>query len=315
MEPGDISGIAVALGDITEVYYKPTIGIFLDVDLVHYHEEDGTETGSPLKATVRWCPPYAGADFGDWHLPDVGMMVLCIFPGVTQDGLAGDDLDNGYAHAYVSSSEELPVAEGIAGQIKQTPEANPPLSATRKVYKGKLGVAHDRHYQGDQDTLIDGNETTTIEGDRVEEIKGDLSRYIRGAWGQFTEGIIQLISLKSVFFQSFGEVWFQSTANKIKFTAGLPGIEATTTGPIDMDAAGDIDVDSSAGNHHTGALSIEEIASVEYKVAAPKIIIGDGADDILLLIDDILELIEEHDVEPWVTELPLLRARAQAMRT
>jgi hypothetical protein len=317
MDPGGIAGISVAVGEIAEVFYKPAIGVFLNVDLVHYHEEDGTEAGRPLQATVRWCPSYHGVGYGDWHIPDVGQVVLCHFPGVTQDGIAGDDLENGYATAYVSSSEEPPVAEGIDGDIKAPAEANSSLSVTRRIYTGKPGVDHDSHYQGDVDELVDGRSTRKVLGQDILRVVGGAVARFESSFFYVVESTLQFWGFATVLFQASEQMWFRGFKN-LKFTS-VTDTYFSVGETLDIDVTGDVSVDSSSGNHHTGALSIEEIASVEYNIKAEKLILGNtaGTDDVLLILYDLMDIINAQHLssgQRW-TEVPALLVRAQDMRT
>jgi hypothetical protein len=151
--------IQIAEGEIVEVVQRDDRGVFLRVELRRYRNEDGT----PLEALCRLVVDYHGAAHGNWHVPDVGLDVLCFFPGGGHHGLPGGDLDEGYVLGFLSSMQEPPVVTGVNGA----------LSATRRIYKGKVGVAHDVHRQGDVDAKVDGAETT--------ENVGAVSRVFRAA--------------------------------------------------------------------------------------------------------------------------------------
>ena len=137
----------IAVGEVIEVVQEPQ-AVFLNVALRDYSRRDGL----PVEARARWCPQHHGAGFGTWFVPDVGTDVLCAFPGVGPDGRI-EDLDEGFAFAFVSSTPEPPV-DGLEGD----------LSATRAVVKGKLGVALDRHHQGALDVKVDGPESRETVG-------------------------------------------------------------------------------------------------------------------------------------------------------
>lgn len=172
--PARITAVHMPVAEVVDPATDHTDAIYVEVELRHYTHEDGR----PLTALVRWTSPFQGTDFGDWFVPDVGMDILCAFPGVAHDGSPGGDLDEGYSLGFISSSLEPPVLTGLAGD----------LSATRRVYKGKLGVDHDRHLQGDLDEQVDGNlealvkgnETRTIEGNEAHTVEGDATRAVDG---------------------------------------------------------------------------------------------------------------------------------------
>jgi hypothetical protein len=138
----------IAIGLVTEVE-KTSSGIRLALDLRHFRDP---ESDAPIHATARWCPPYHGAGFGSWHLPDVGVDVLVAFPSPDPGGKA-EDLDLGYAFAVISTDAEPPVDGLVAA-----------LSATRRVEKGKDGVAFDRHIRSDFDDKVEGKETRETVG-------------------------------------------------------------------------------------------------------------------------------------------------------
>lgn len=167
------------VGKIVEVVQEPE-AVFLDLELRNFSRSDG----EPFQALVRWMPLYHGPGFGDWYLPDVGQDVLCLFPGVGPDGRQ-DDLDDGVAIGVVSSTSSPPV-DGLQG----------PLSASRRVYKGKSGVAYDEHLQGDLDRRVEGAETTIQVGnvtrshlaDRTQDIQGNESLTVVGTRTEDTTG-------------------------------------------------------------------------------------------------------------------------------
>ena len=149
-------GVLLDIGEIVTVS-KMTTAIFFEVKLRHYVDE----AGDRVVGRVRWISPYHGAGFGEWWIPDVGLDVLCFFPGVAPHGEV-NDLDEGFAFGVVSTKTEPPV-EGLVAD----------LSATRRVEKGKSGVDLDQHLQGALDRKVDGAETA--------ENVGIVSRTFRAA--------------------------------------------------------------------------------------------------------------------------------------
>ena len=157
--------IQIAEGKIVEVIQRDDRAVFLRVELQRYPGEDG----EPLQAFCRLLVPYHGAAHGDWHVPDVGLDVICFFPGGGYDGAPGGDLGEGYAFGYVSSLQEPPVVTGLAGN----------LSATRRVHLGKPGEDTDIHLQGDLDVEVDGNVEAKIDGAEATESVGTVVRIFR----------------------------------------------------------------------------------------------------------------------------------------
>lgn len=137
--------VLLDVAEIAEVIQKADCAVFLEVKLRHYHDVDG----EPLEARARLCVPYHGDGFGDWWIPDVGSEVMCFFPGLGLDGMAGGDLDEGFAFALPGTRPRPPAETGLGGD----------LSTMRRVYKGRSGEAVDRHVQGDVDVKVDGAES------------------------------------------------------------------------------------------------------------------------------------------------------------
>jgi hypothetical protein len=157
--------IQIAEGKIVEVLQRDDRAVFLRVELQRYPGEDG----EALQALCRLLVPYHGASHGDWHVPDVGLDVLCFFPGGGHDGAPGGDLGEGYAIGFISSLQEPPVVTGLAGD----------LSATRRVHLGKPGEDTDVHLQGDLDAEVDGNLDVKIDGAEATESVGTVARVFR----------------------------------------------------------------------------------------------------------------------------------------
>lgn len=141
--------VTQAEAEIVEVLLRES-AVFVRVHLRRYYNEDGT----PLEARCRLVVPYAGAGYGDWHVPEPGEEVFCAFPGIGPEGVPGGDFDEGYVLGKISSAIEPPVTTGQAGA----------LSASRRVYKSKSGEARDEHHQGAVDGKVDGAWTWLVTG-------------------------------------------------------------------------------------------------------------------------------------------------------
>jgi hypothetical protein len=195
-----------------------------------------------------------GAGYGDWHIPDVGMLVLCIFPGVTQDGVAGDDLDSGYAMAYVSTSEEPPV-DGLVDA----------LSVDRNVYKGKVAVAHDVHLQGDLDQQIDGDETTLLKGSEERVVEGSVDVEVQGREDRSTGGIFAQVwqSIASL----IGDLAVQLRSKTILSLVGDQEIQLDSAlidingGVVTVDATGAITVTGGAAITINGTTLVDLVSA------------------------------------------------------
>lgn len=155
----------MAVGEVLAIHQRDDRAIFLDVGLRHFRQENGTPEAKPLEARVRWAPAYHGAGFGDWHVPDLGSDVLCLFPVASPDGEIGDELGSGIAAFCWSNKIEPPIVQGLNGV----------LSSSRRVYKGRPDEAEDHHVQGDRDHQVDGNEATRVLGDETRTIVGDAT--------------------------------------------------------------------------------------------------------------------------------------------
>jgi hypothetical protein len=156
--------ILLAIGEVTKVFPRPDRAVFCEVALRHYSNGDGT----PLLATVRVCVPVHGAGWGEWWVPEIGTDFLCGFPGVGTNG-AGGELDEGYAFSVLSTRQEPPL-NGLKGS----------LSPARRVYKGREGMAHDWHHQGDVANKINGNLEHEVGGNELRQVTGNRSRTVQG---------------------------------------------------------------------------------------------------------------------------------------
>jgi hypothetical protein len=157
--------ILLAIGEVTKVFPRPDRAVFCEVALRHYSNGDGT----PLLATVRVCVPVHGAGWGEWWVPEIGTDFLCGFPGVGTNGAAGGELDEGYAFSVLSTRQEPPL-NGLKGS----------LSPARRVYKGREGMAHDWHHQGDVANKINGNLEHEVGGNELRQVTGNRSRTVQG---------------------------------------------------------------------------------------------------------------------------------------
>ena len=159
-----MSAPVVEVGIISVVKQDASRAIFLDVELAHHAHS----TGDPVVARCRWCSPYGGQGFGDWWVPQVGMVVLCLLPGIGIDGSSGD-IDEAYAFAVVPGGSRPPV-DGLQDV----------LSATRRVSKTRDGESLDEHIRGEY--------AQTVESDRIAQINGDESRGVAGRFDDLVEG-------------------------------------------------------------------------------------------------------------------------------
>lgn len=226
--PAKITAVHMPVAEVVDPSTDFTDAIYVEVELRHYTHEDGT----PLTALVRWTSPYQGTVFGDWFVPDVGMDILCAFPGVGYDGSPGGDLDDGYSLGFISSSLEPPILTGLSG----------PLSATRRIYKGKSGVDHDQHFQGDLDEQIDGNrvglvkgnEGLTVEGNEARIIQGDSVQTITGTEDAENVGVVTRIFRAAVDF--LGDVAVKLKSSATLTLEGVTKIKLVSGTDIDIDA-------------------------------------------------------------------------------
>ncbi len=188
--------IQLAEGEIVEIVQRDDRAVFLRVHLRRYTNEDGT----PLEALCRLVVDYHGAAHGNWHVPDVGMDVLCCFPGGGHHGVPGGDLDEGYILGFLSSLQEPPVVTGVNGS----------LSATRRVYKGKSGVAHDIRLQGNLDAKVDGAENT--------ESVGAVARTFRAAAEWLGDALMRVSAATNAYLHG-GDAVYITSDTLIRLTA------------------------------------------------------------------------------------------------
>lgn len=236
------------------------VGVFLNVSLGHYRDDQG----DPLEARVRLCSPFHGpAGGGSWHYPEVGSLVVCLFPGVGPHGVPGGDLDEGLAIGYLSAQGQPPV-DGLAGA----------LSATRIVFKTRPGEDLDAHVQGDLDSTVGGDSATVVTGDSAVTVTGDETRLTSGTmdWtltkaAQFLGTLlVRVKSLTTLFLFGTTKVEIES-GTEILIKAPTITLEATT---IEGGAGGGslklLDENALAllnGHTHPGVAGMTQVLAVD----------------------------------------------------
>jgi len=191
--------ILLAEGKVLEVLVREDRAVFLRVELQRYPNEDG----SGLEALCRLLVPYHGATHGDWHVPDVDLDVVCLFPGGGHDGAPGGDLGEGYAIGFISSLQEPPVATGVE---------NDALSSSRRIYRGKPGEAHD----------------VKIDGVELRENVGVVKRLFRAAvqWLGDTDMTVQAwnyLTLKGRLLNTVESDWIVNIQGALMVQLGTSG--------------------------------------------------------------------------------------------
>lgn len=161
-----LQDVLMGYGQVTAVDQRSD-GVFVEVALREHVEEDGDD----LTARCTLGVGFHGAGYGGtWWVPDVGVDVICLFPGLSHDmHESGGNLDTGVVVGVIPTIQE-PIPSGQQGA----------LSASRTVWKGKAGAARDQHVQGDDDRAVDGDENVVVGGDADRQVSGDQTEDVGG---------------------------------------------------------------------------------------------------------------------------------------
>lgn len=155
--------IPVAVGQVVAVE------IVKGVPQVVVDLREHTIDGAPLRASCIVCAPVHGIgsdgeSFGSWRLPLVGADVLCFFPGVSLEGVLGDELDTGYVLGVVPSQPEpLPendVAQPVASNRWVT---TTPLHTSVSFWMRGVQAAFRAAFEGVVSILLKAASTITAE--------------------------------------------------------------------------------------------------------------------------------------------------------
>lgn len=240
----------IDVGQIVEVLLEADRAIFLRVQLRHHGVE----------ALARWQPLYHGPGFGSWWVPEVGLDVLCAFPGLGPDGRA-DDIDEGYAFGVLSTTVEPPVNGLVAG-----------LSATRRVFKGRPGEAQDDHLQGAHDITIDGPQAQRLKSTRNTVVDGAETRHFKQTRNLTVDGpeTERFKATRSLTVDGAETRHFKATRTLTVDGDETRSYKADLTIDVDGDMGIDVDGDGTWTLHGTSSL----LGDVEIRIAAPLVKLG-----------------------------------------
>lgn len=248
-----MSAIQVAIGRVKKAD-RDDRGVRLEVDLVHHQRK-----GEALQAICRLVSPFHGEGYGDWSIPDVGIDLLCFFPGVSPDGTIGDDLDAGYALGALATDKELP-PEGLQGDF----------ATDRRVSKGRPGTALDTHIQGDRNAQVDGDETLDVDGDQMRTVEGNQDTMVGGDQDLQVSGDVSEI-IGSLTQQIVGILKVAAAEGDYDFT-----------GPVALDIIGNVVANVLGTTTLTLGQIVTITAGLTLNISALTIGIGPGTQNFLL---------------------------------